>query len=48
MGVGLLLCVQAVTAKGRPKFEKKEGKHLSGYKHCYAYKNQSLEARHLQ
>ena len=40
----MLLCVQAVTAKGRPKFiiiERK--KQLSGYKQWYTYKTQSLE-----
>ena len=40
----MLLCVQAVTAKGHPKFRKNERKkQLSGYKQCYTYKNQSSE-----
>ena len=43
----MLLCVQAVTAKGCPKLEKNERKkkQLSGYNVyvCYAYKNQGLE-----
>ena len=34
----VLLYVQAVTAKRRPKKTQ-----LSGYKQCYTYKNQSLE-----
>ena len=39
----LLLCAQAVTAKGCPKFWKQEKKkQLSGYKQCYIYKNQGL------
>ena len=39
----MLLCVQAVTTKGCPKFRKaKEEKQLSGYKQCYTYKNQRL------
>ena len=44
----ILLCVQAVTAKERPKFviikKQERKKQLSHYKYCYAYKNQSLEA----
>ena len=40
----LMLCVQAVTTKVRPKFRKtRQEKQLSGYKQCYTYKNQSLE-----
>ena len=42
----MLLCVQAVTAKGHPKciIKKQERKkQLSGCKQCYTYKNQSLE-----
>ena len=42
----MLLCVQAVTAKGRPKLfyyrKTKDEKQLSGYKQCYTYKNQCL------
>ena len=39
----MLLCVQAVTTKGCPKFRKaREEKQLSGYKQCYTYKNQRL------
>ena len=42
-----LICVQAVTAKGRPKciiIEKPERiKQLSGYKECFTCKNQRLE-----
>ena len=39
-----VLCVQAVTAKGRPNLEEQErNKQLSSYKQCYTYKNQSLE-----
>ena len=35
----MLLCVQAVTAKGLPKCRKtKEGKTASGCKQCYTYK----------
>ena len=35
----MLWCVQAVTAKGRPKLEKQERKILlSGYKQCYTFK----------
>ena len=41
----MLLCVQAVTAKGRPKFviikKQKRKEQLSGYKRCYAYKLRS-------
>ena len=43
----LLLCVQACSyLKRNPKLEKqeREKKQLSGYKQCYIYKNQSLEA----
>ena len=43
------ICVQAVTAKGRPNFdviEKQERKKkLSGYKQCYMYINQYLIIR---
>ena len=43
----MLLCVQAVTAKGRPTFiiikKPERKKQLSGYKQCYIYKNQNLE-----
>ena len=41
----MLLCVQAVTAKGHPKFRNTKEKkiQLSGYKQCYTYKNQSLK-----
>ena len=43
----MLLCVQAVTAKRRPKFiiieKQKRKKQLSGYKQSYTYQNQSLE-----
>ena len=43
----MLLCVEAVTTNGHPKFiiiEKQEGiKQLSSYKQCYIYKKQNLE-----
>ena len=37
----MLLCVQAITSKGRLKLENKRKKQLSGYKQCYIYKNKA-------
>ena len=36
----MLLCVRAVTTKGRPKA--REEKQLSGYKQCYTYKTPNI------
>ena len=38
------VCVQGVTAKGHPKFEKQERKkQLSGYRQCYTSKLTSFQ-----
>ena len=43
----MLLCVEAVTTNGHPKFiiieKQKRIKQLSSYKQCYIYKKQNLE-----